>query len=344
MIWPNLLTLNLPWTAAIVLLGAIEYLMPELTRPEVMFSVTVSPELKASVAGGAIIQGYRRIVGATVVAALIVALTPFPALGRWSGAGAFALQYAGFAVAISSARRKTKMHAIPQSTIREADLGARASSTTLTIAVTIPLVTIGAIALWSYARWNSLPEIYPLHWRWDGEPDFWVPRTLFHVYGLLGLLGGSAALMAIGSFGLMFWSRRPQCNSSTGFDRRFLTATLAVLVAGEYLLAASATLPIGFGTTGAELVIFVILATASIYLMTAGHAAPMPRATTDNSPDHAWKLGVIYFNPSDPAFLVEKRFGLGWTLNFGNRWGWVVIGAALIPMVLGVAFVISTQT
>jgi uncharacterized membrane protein len=89
---------------------------------------------------------------------------------------------------------------------------------------------------------------------------------------------------------------------------------------------------------------FVILATASLYLMTAGHPPPMTRVTGDVTPDHAWKLGIIYFNPADPAFLVEKRFGLGWTLNFGHRWGWVVIGAALIPMALGVAFVISTQT
>lgn len=32
---------------------------------------------------------------------------------------------------------------------------------------------------------------------------------------------------------------------------------------------------------------------------------------------------MIYYNPDDPAFLVEKRAGFGWTLNYGNKWAWV---------------------
>lgn len=32
-----------------------------------------------------------------------------------------------------------------------------------------------------------------------------------------------------------------------------------------------------------------------------------------------WKYGVIYFNKDDPSIFVEKRFGIGETLNFA-RW------------------------
>ncbi|GKU26510.1 DUF1648 domain-containing protein [Clostridium folliculivorans] len=35
--------------------------------------------------------------------------------------------------------------------------------------------------------------------------------------------------------------------------------------------------------------------------------------------DIFWKLGSIYYNPNDPSLFVEKRFGVGWTLNFGNK-------------------------
>jgi uncharacterized membrane protein len=38
-------------------------------------------------------------------------------------------------------------------------------------------------------------------------------------------------------------------------------------------------------------------------------------------PDDAWK-GIFYSNPDDPALLVPKRFGIGYTLNFGNPWSW----------------------
>ncbi len=31
-----------------------------------------------------------------------------------------------------------------------------------------------------------------------------------------------------------------------------------------------------------------------------------------------WKLGLFYFNPQDPSIFLEKRMGIGWTINFGN--------------------------
>jgi uncharacterized membrane protein len=34
--------------------------------------------------------------------------------------------------------------------------------------------------------------------------------------------------------------------------------------------------------------------------------------------DQYWYGGFIYNNPDDPAMFVPKRFGLGWTLNFGH--------------------------
>ncbi len=34
--------------------------------------------------------------------------------------------------------------------------------------------------------------------------------------------------------------------------------------------------------------------------------------------DRYWSAGIFYNNPDDPALFVPKRFGLGWTLNFGH--------------------------
>jgi uncharacterized membrane protein len=35
---------------------------------------------------------------------------------------------------------------------------------------------------------------------------------------------------------------------------------------------------------------------------------------------------MIYYNPDDPALMVEKRFGIGWTLNFAHRGAWIFMG------------------
>ena len=63
--------------------------------------------------------------------------------------------------------------------------------------------------------------------------------------------------------------------------------------------------------------------------------------TEKRPPESGWK-GIFYFNPDDPALLVPKRFGIGYTLNFGNPWSWVVL--ALILLMAALPFIFSIQT
>ena len=53
----------------------------------------------------------------------------------------------------------------------------------------------------------------------------------------------------------------------------------------------------------------------------------------DTTPDSSWILGRLYFNRADPTLFVERRMGLGYTLNLGNPWSWLV----LIIFVTGIA-------
>jgi uncharacterized membrane protein len=46
--------------------------------------------------------------------------------------------------------------------------------------------------------------------------------------------------------------------------------------------------------------------------------------------DHLWKLGVIYFNRQDSSLIVPKRFGYGYTVNFGHPITWSVLIVALL--------------
>ncbi|AWB43354.1 hypothetical protein DCC85_03360 [Paenibacillus sp. CAA11] len=50
--------------------------------------------------------------------------------------------------------------------------------------------------------------------------------------------------------------------------------------------------------------------------------------------DNAWKLGSIYYNPKDPAVFVEKRMGVGWTVNFARPLAWVFLFAPLVLIVI----------
>jgi uncharacterized membrane protein len=58
--------------------------------------------------------------------------------------------------------------------------------------------------------------------------------------------------------------------------------------------------------------------------------------------DRYWKWGVIYVNKDDPALFVEKRFGIGFTINFGRPAAALIIvglillvaAASIIPALL----------
>jgi uncharacterized membrane protein len=52
-------------------------------------------------------------------------------------------------------------------------------------------------------------------------------------------------------------------------------------------------------------------------------------AGTDRDDDRFWKAGLLYVNRYDPAVVVGARFGVGWTLNFGNPAGWLIIAGTV---------------
>jgi len=59
--------------------------------------------------------------------------------------------------------------------------------------------------------------------------------------------------------------------------------------------------------------------------------------------DANWKLGVFYYNPNDSRFLVSKRFGWGWTLNFANIWSYVALVALLLVVFAFKYYLIKNQ-
>ena len=72
------------------------------------------------------------------------------------------------------------------------------------------------------------------------------------------------------------------------------------------------------------------------------------RGSTDavfRDDDRYWSAGVFYNNPDDPALFVPKRFGLGWTLNFGHPQAkLVLIGVLVVILVTSLLPVLISGT
>lgn len=56
----------------------------------------------------------------------------------------------------------------------------------------------------------------------------------------------------------------------------------------------------------------------------------------------AW-IGPFYYNPRDPELWVEKRYGIGWTLNFARSASWFILGAILIPALVTPLLAVRTM-
>jgi uncharacterized membrane protein len=56
--------------------------------------------------------------------------------------------------------------------------------------------------------------------------------------------------------------------------------------------------------------------------------------------DEHWKGGVFYVNRDDPALMVPRRFGLGWTVNLGHPAGIALTAALLLAIAALVVTVI----
>lgn len=115
----------------------------------------------------------------------------------------------------------------------------------------------------------------------------------------------------------------------------FLGALAALIASAEQSGAgpsAGGILALSLGFTA---IILVSAAALAIRTGQSGARLGAPNETaTDRMNDRYWKLGAFYVNPQDPSFLVERRFGVGWTLNLGNPRGLLVIGLLLAVVIL----------
>ncbi len=58
---------------------------------------------------------------------------------------------------------------------------------------------------------------------------------------------------------------------------------------------------------------------------------------------NAWHAGFIYYDREDPAIFVPKRYGLGYTFNFGHPLAMAMTLAILALPLLAVFFSLSVR-
>lgn len=339
-------------------IAVLLYLLPRLTRPDLYFAVTVPLGFHAE--GSRILRRYRLGV---VVHSLVALALVFIGLEIRGGSGLLPAgifwQVIGCFIAFYRGRRQVMTYAVAPATIREADLTPRRVRLPGGWILQLgPFAILGAGALWLHSHWEQIPERFPVHWDLEGTPDGWATRSLSGVYGPLALAAFLCAVVAMLAWGTLRWTRRVEVSGGPAKSEvRFQRMIVSILLGTEYFLA------LIFGWSGwlalhsqqekagstailiAAVVFLVLIIAVMIHTGQGGSrlpefsslssGSPGARPLGDRTPDRCWKAGVFYFNPDDPAIIVEKRFGIGYTLNFGQPLSWAIVAAlTILPLLI----------
>lgn len=250
---------------------------------------------------------------------------------------------------------------VEPSRVREASLAPRPPlPRAVKIAAFIPFVLLGLMALYLHLNWDAIPERFPIHWNVEGEIDNWADKSIGSAYGMLGVAAGIglfiACLIPIVGRARRVYADGPQAKTDEEVRQWLYWILIAVQWLGVLSMAGIhvfvllrdeqgmpkgliALLVIGTIVFSLAMVIVVVAlvqrrSSRETSALDSGRTEDPGAPIGDRTLDRYWKWGMFYINPEDPAVWVEKRFGLGWTLNLGQRGAWWWIAALVVFLVV----------
>jgi uncharacterized membrane protein len=348
----------------VVVVGAFMLLYPRIARAGLLFGVYVGEERSQSEAARAIARAWYRGMIAAIVLAVAVGLVfgsrpehPFGMV-----APSIVLVAAFVALYLRAYRQARRLAPEPGIPLAVAAVSAGPEAN---LALPWAVLAAGAVAgvcviVYTVVHYGALPDPMPTHFGLMGQPDKWSKKSAGTVMVLpimtlvMGVtLGGVAVLTGRAKRGL-----RLDDGSSLVAQNRYraamsrylavlgllITTMLTVLSVTTVQLALGErkTLPLAVLFVGVAIFLFAMIGAAWLALhfgqggarLENSHGgAPLTDGLADN---RLWKLGAIYVNRDDPSWLVEHRFGLGYTLNFGNPKA-VAAFVAFLAAIVGLA-------
>ncbi len=242
--------------------------------------------------------------------------------------------------------------------VRIADLAIRSKDEMLPTALyALPImITIGLIA-YTATQYAHMPDLIPTHWGPTGQPDAFSEKTPFSVVALLlillvmqGMMLGIHVLTKRSGIKLNAAKSKTSQIQQLSFRKYtswflFMTSFLITIL---FVFLQLVTIHDGLGNEVIMLAfplgfLFIILIATAVYAFKVGQGGSRidvlveeesSPGVTDVDDDQYWKAGVFYVNKNDPSIFVEKRFGVGWTINFGHPVGYLVL---FVPILLIIA-------
>jgi uncharacterized membrane protein len=331
---------TIPILIGLFTVGMLSHFSPQFTRPDVFFGVTVNRAFRTTETARRILRNYRLAIWSSVAASgALVGLLPRPVV-------AFIIYAIGACGAQVVSHRRTSIHATAdRSTAIEVDLSTpKEHLPGGLLGALLPFVALIGLGVWAVPHVDRLPNRLPIHWGLIGA-NGWVMTSPRAIIGILVMHAAVCLLLTAVALGVLHWSRRVSTSGpSAAAERQFRHRTLLLIITVEYFTL----FPLVFSLLQApalamkvwSVALVIIILAFVINLMHFGQGGARSTMVTggpigDRTADARWIGGLLYFNPADRALMVEKRIGIGWTLNFGNPWSWVPLMGIAVTMAIG---------
>jgi len=219
----------------------------------------------------------------------------------------------------------------------------------------IALITMG----WTLMNYEFFPSKIPMNYSLTGEVTNWAEKSYRTVLFLPSTQIVLTIIFVVVNIAI---SQAKQQVSSTNPEESLRRNVIFRRRWSIFLFLASIALTLMFTVAQLSLVyqipssllmvifivtIFSIIGGSVILSITTGQggsrikfASSTRHDIIDRDDDEHWKLGQFYFNKDDPALFVEKRFGIGWSINHARPAAWLLI-LAVIVIAVGIPVLLS---
>lgn len=217
----------------------------------------------------------------------------------------------------------------------------------------VPFGVTVFLIIFTFLHYDQIPDHIAVHWGPSGEADSWRSKSYFTavslpvvmlmlqcmMWGIVDSIKRSAIKLAV--------NRKEESLEDQLKSRKYMSWNIMLLSYAFTILFTVLQLSNIYPsmTTGSRLLsvfmLFLLLVLGSVLVyawkkrkLRVNYGDTVVSEVMDVDEDRYWKGGLIYVNRQDPSVFVEKRFGVGWTMNFANPRGYIVIGLPLFILLL----------
>jgi uncharacterized membrane protein len=225
----------------------------------------------------------------------------------------------------------------------------------------LPWIELIIFIIIGILHYPAIPNRFATHFGLNGKPNEYETKSIFSVFSLLVF---TAIPLTVLLEGISYAINRTRSGSNNaqprkssiqmkGFNARMVKLLVGInmIILATLFLSSLIIWNVISSSYVAILTLPVILILPLVFWFAASSGqtgwkmyrnleeTPDKGNTVDD--DKEWAGGLVYHNKEDSKILVPKRYGVGYTFNFSNKWSWLILIIIIgVPVTLTVLLIL----